>query len=140
MKKIALLLAIAAAFATFAAFDFAGARAVPVLNASTTVNAGTTNVTEITAAGLRGNAALFVTANGNASRTALNLSLWTTNTVEGGWVEFASETLGASRDADLLRSIFSYSTFDWLSMLKAIPIARTAMIAIRAIMIYFLSI
>ena len=96
MKKIALLLAIAAAFATFAAFDFAGARAVPVLNASTTVNAGTTNVTEITAAGLRGNAALFVTANGNASRTAWNLSLWTTNTVEGGWTALALQSYTAT--------------------------------------------
>ena len=96
MKKIALLLAIAAAFATFAAFDFAGARAVPVLNASTTVNSGTTNVTEITAAGLRGNAALFVTANGNASRTALNLSLWTTNTVEGGWTALALQSYTAT--------------------------------------------
>ena len=90
MKKIALLLAIAAAF------DFAGARAVPVLNASTTVNAGTTNVTEITAAGLRGNAALFVTANGNPSRTELKLSLWTTNTVEGGWTALALQSYTAT--------------------------------------------
>ena len=96
MKKIALLLAIAAAFGVFAAFDFSGARSVSVLDTSTTVNAGTTNVTEITAAGLRGNAALFVTANGNPSRTELKLSLWTTNTVEGGWTALALQSYTAT--------------------------------------------
>jgi hypothetical protein len=97
MKKLlTLIAAVGIAAATFAAFDFSGARTIPVLNTATTVNSGATNTTEVAAVGLKGNAALFVTANGNASRTALNLSLWTTNTVEGGWVEFASETYTAT--------------------------------------------
>ncbi len=99
MKKLtALLAAVGIAAVTFAAFDLSGARAVPVLNASTTVNSGATNVTEIAAAGLKGNAALFVCANGNASRTALNISLWTTNTVEGGWSPFALQTYTATNE------------------------------------------
>jgi len=96
MKKLIAISAAACAFAAFAAFDFSGARTITVLNTATTVNSGATNTTEVAAAGLKGNAVLFVTANGNTSRTALNLSLWTTNTVEGGWVEFASETYTAT--------------------------------------------
>ena len=80
MKKLLTLFAIAGIVAaTFAAFDFSGTKTIPVLNTATTINSGATNTTEFAAAGLKGNAALFVTANGNASRTALTLSLWATN-------------------------------------------------------------
>lgn len=97
MKKFALLFLAAAFCATvFAAFDFSGTKTIPVLNTATTVNSGATNVTEIAAAGLKGNAALFVLANGNASRTALNLSLCVTNTVDGGWIELARESYTAT--------------------------------------------
>ena len=95
-KAIALLAVAAAAFGAFAAFDFSGAKTIPVLTSATTVNAGTTNTTAISAAGLKGNAALFVTANGNASRTALNISLYTTNFVDGGWAQFATTTVTAT--------------------------------------------
>ena len=98
MKKLLTLFAIAGIVAaTFAAFDFSGTKTIPVLNTATTINSGATNTTEIAAAaGLKGNAALFVTANGNASRTALSLSLWATNTVEGGWFELAARTYTAT--------------------------------------------
>ena len=97
MKKLLTLFAIAGIVAaTFAAFDFSGTKTIPVLNTATTINSGATNTTEFAAAGLKGNAALFVTANGNASRTALTLSLWATNTVEGGWFELAARTYTAT--------------------------------------------
>lgn len=106
MKKLlTLIAAVGIAAATFAAFDFSGARTIPVLNTATTVNSGATNTTEVAAVGLKGNAALFVTASGDASRTALDLSLWTTNTVEGGWVEFASEVYTAT-NAGVFRLAF----------------------------------
>lgn len=95
-KAIALLAVVAAAFGAFAAFDFSGAKTIPVLNTATTVNSGATNTTEVAAAGLKGNAALFVTATGDASRSALHLSLWSTNTVEGGWIELAAQTYTAT--------------------------------------------
>lgn len=96
MKKLILLAAIAASAAAFAAFDFTAAKAIPVLPAATTVNAGATNVTPVVAYGLKGNATLFVAANGNASRTALDISLYVTNTVAGGWAEYATTTVTAT--------------------------------------------
>ncbi len=97
MKKLlTLIAAVGIAAATFAALDFYGARAIPVLTGATTINSGATNTTEVAAAGLKGTAELFVTASGNASRTALNLSLWKTNTVEGGWVVFAAAAYTAT--------------------------------------------
>lgn len=97
MKKLIAIAAIAfAACAAFAALDFAGANTIPVLTSATTVNAGATNVTTVVAAGLKGNAELFVAANGNASRTALTLSLWTTNVVDGGWSKMTAHTYTAT--------------------------------------------
>ena len=96
MKKSLLFAALVATAATFAALDFTGARVIPVKTAATTVNSGATNTTEITAYGLKGNAALFVTATGNSSRTALDLSLYTTNTAAGGWSEYATSTVTAT--------------------------------------------
>lgn len=72
-KMLTLIAAVGIVTAAFAAFDLSGARAIPVLNTATTINSGATNTTEVAAVGLKGNAALFVVANGNASRTALNL-------------------------------------------------------------------
>jgi len=93
MKKFLLALAIlAAAAVSFGALEFSGAKTIPVLTSATTISSGTTNTVEISASGLRGSAELFVVANGNSSRTALNLSLWTTNFVEGGWSKFAAES------------------------------------------------
>ena len=97
MKKLLMCIAaVGIAAATFAAFDFSGVRAIPVLNTATTINSGATNTTEIAAVGLKGNAALFVAASGDASRTALTLSLYTTNVVSGGWTPFAVQTYTAT--------------------------------------------
>ena len=96
MKKLIIIAIVCAAAAAFAAFDFSGAKTIPVLSSATTINSGATNVTEIAAAGLKGNAELFVAANGNASRTALALSLWTTNVVEGGWTKMTALTYTAT--------------------------------------------
>lgn len=97
MKHIlAILAAIGIAAGTFAALDFSAANAIPVLTSATTVSSGTTNTTAISATGLRGSAELFVVANGNASRTALTLSLYTTNFVDGGWAQFATKTITAT--------------------------------------------
>ena len=105
MKKTLLLIAAFAAAAAFAAFDVSFTRAIPVLTSATTINAGATNTTEITAAGLKGNANLFIIANGNASRTALNLSLYTTNFAAGGWSQFATTTITAT-NAGIYRLAF----------------------------------
>ena len=96
MKKLTALACALAAFAAFAAFDFSAAKTIPVLSSATTVNAGATNVTEIAVSGLKGNAELFVVSAGASGRTALNLSLWTTNAVAGGWTEFAAGTATAT--------------------------------------------
>ena len=96
MKKFLTIAAVLATAAAFAAFDFSAAKTIPVISSSTTVNAGATNTTAVSAAGLKGNAALFVTASGNASRTALNLSLYTTNFTSGGWSQFATATVTAT--------------------------------------------
>ena len=96
MKKALALFATVAALGAFAAFDFSGTKMVSVVAPSTTVDAGATNATTFAAAGLKGNAALFVTASGDIDRTALEISLYTTNFVGGGWAQFAATTVAAT--------------------------------------------
>ena len=76
------------AAATFAAFDFGAARAIPVIQPGTSVNSGATNTAVLALGGLKGNPEVFVAANGNLGRT-LNVTLWATNSIEGGWTEYA---------------------------------------------------
>ncbi len=92
MKKALLIAAAFAVAAAFAAFDFGAARAIPVVNPGTTVNSGATNSTVLALGGLKGIPEVFVAANGNASRTALNVTLWATNAIEGGWTAYAAST------------------------------------------------
>ena len=76
MKKFAIFAAaLAAAFATFAAFDFQSAKAIPAL-APQTVSAGATNEAALVVAGLKGNGELLVADAGAAGRTSLDLTLW----------------------------------------------------------------
>lgn len=97
MKKlITLLAAVGIAAASFAALEFSGATAIPVITSAATVNSGATNTTTLALGGLKGNPEVFVTANGNASRTALNLSLWATNSIEGGWTLYAAQSITAT--------------------------------------------
>ena len=92
MKKFAIFAAaLAVAFATFAALDFQTARAIPAL-APQTVTAGTTNEAALVVSGLRGTGALYVSATGDPSRTALDVTLWATNRTDGGWTVYAAQT------------------------------------------------
>ena len=96
MKRLAFLATVVAALAVFGALDFSAARAIPVITSAATVNSGATNVAAVTLGSLRGSSEIIVTANGNASRTALNISLYTTNFVDGGWAQFATTTVTAT--------------------------------------------
>ena len=93
MKKLAIFAAaaVAATFAALAAFDVSGARAIPAL-APQTVTAGTTNEAALVVSGLRGTGALYVSATGDPSRTALDVTLWATNRTDGGWTVYAAQT------------------------------------------------
>ena len=92
MKKFALLtlLTIAAAVA-FAALEFGSARTIPVL-APVSISAGSTNSTAVAVDSLKGTSELIVYANAQANRTALNVSLYTTNLVESGWSLISTAT------------------------------------------------
>lgn len=90
MKKTLLLAAMIAAAAAFAAFDFNGTTAVPVL-APTSISSGATNTATLVKSPWIGRGEIFVSASA-ANRTALNVTLWATNTVSGGWTEYASGT------------------------------------------------
>ena len=104
MKKAIALLAAVAAFGAFAAFDLQTAKAIPAL-APQTVSAGATNEVAVTVAGLRGTGAVFVTASGDASRTALDVTLWATNRTDGGWTVYAAQTF-ANTNAGVYRVSF----------------------------------
>ena len=97
MKKIAILtFALFVALVVFGALEFSGARAIPVHTSSTTVNSGATNTTYLTLGSLKGGSEVILIANGNASRTALNVSLYATNAVSGGWTYFQGESFSAT--------------------------------------------
>ena len=105
MKKFAIFAAaLAVAFATFAALDFQTARAIPAL-APQTISAGTTNEAALVVSGLRGTGALYVSATGNANRTALDVTLWATNRTDGGWTVYAAQTF-ANTNAGVYRVTF----------------------------------
>lgn len=105
MKRLAFLATVVAALAVFGALDFSAARAIPVITSAATVNSGATNVAAVTLGSLRGSSEIIVTANGNASRTALDVSLWNTNAVEGGWIRLTGETFTAT-NAGVYRVVF----------------------------------
>ena len=96
MKKVLAVAAAFAASAAFAALDFSAARSLLVLAPGTTVSSGATNTVAVAARGLKGNAALFVPSAAAPGRTSLDLSVWTTNTVSGGWSLFAARSVTAT--------------------------------------------
>ena len=96
MRKFAIFAAaLAVAFATFAAFDFQSAKAIPAL-APQTISAGATNEAALVVSGLRGQGEVIVTATGDANRTALDVTLWATNRSDGGWTVYAAQTFAAT--------------------------------------------
>lgn len=105
MKKLILAAVLAASAAAFAALDFEAARAIPVKTSAQSVSAGATNTTTVTLGGLRGLPELFVIANGNTSRTALDIMLWTTNKVSGGYMLYAGERV-TNTNAGVYRVVF----------------------------------
>ncbi len=84
-----------AACAAFAALDFQTARAFPALMPQT-ISAGTTNEAALVVYGLKGQGEVIVTATGDAARTALDVTLWATNTATGGWTVYAARTFDAT--------------------------------------------
>lgn len=108
MKRLtaAILGASALAIAATAALDFSAARAIPVISSAASIDAGATNLAAVSASGLKGNAALFVTVNGSDSRTALDLTLWATNAAEGGWTLAASASYTSATNAGVYRLDF----------------------------------
>ena len=96
MKKgLLAIAAIALAFAACAALDFQTARAIPAL-APQIVSAGTTNEIALAVHGLKGRGEVIVAATGDASRAALDVTLWATNRAEGGWTIYAAQTFTAT--------------------------------------------
>jgi hypothetical protein len=99
MRKTAIFaVALAATLAAFAAFDLTPARATPAL-APQTVSAGATNESALAVHGMKGIAALYVADAGAHGRTALDVTLWATNRVEGGWTVYAAQTFADTNAA-----------------------------------------
>lgn len=87
MKKMSFILAaVAVALGAFA-LDFGSAKTVPILP-PTQIGSGATNSTALAVSGFKGQGELVVYA-ANSARTALNITLWATNSLEGGWEPFA---------------------------------------------------
>jgi len=105
MKKLALFAMLAAcAVSAFAALEFSGARAVPVI-APASISSGATNTAAVAISSMKGVSEVIVYATAAANRTALNVSLWTTNTVDGGWTLYA-DTSTTNRTATIVRLPF----------------------------------
>lgn len=104
MKKLFLAVALVSA-AAFAALDFGAARTVPVLPSATSVGSGATNETVLALGGLRGVPELFVVSAGSYGRTALNVTLWATNAMEGGWTPYVVGSFAAT-NAGVFRVAF----------------------------------
>ena len=104
MKKLlAFSAALAIAFAASAALDFSAAKAVFVKESAGSFSG--TNHTVFAASGLKGNAEVFVLSRAVYGRTSLDLSLWTTNTVDGGWSLLAEKSY-TSTNAGVFRLSF----------------------------------
>lgn len=106
MKKVALFGILAAFAATaFAALEFSAARAIPVLEPQS-VSSGATNAAAVVVHGLKGTSEVVVYANAQTNRTALNVTLWTTNAVDGGW-SIVAEGSTTNKAATIVRVPFA---------------------------------
>jgi len=105
MKKLAVLALLAAcAVSAFAALEFSAARAIDVL-APQSISSGATNTAAAVVHGLKGTSEVVVYANAQANRTALNVTLWTTNAVDGGW-SIVAEATTTNKAATIVRVPF----------------------------------
>ena len=91
-KAIFSALAVAAAVATFAAFDVTKAPNVIPVVAPQSVSSGATNSVMFTARSLKGIGAVVVSANAALGRS-IDVTLYTTNAASGGWTPYVAETI-----------------------------------------------
>ena len=124
MKRLATILAVVAVACAFA-LDFGSAKTVPVLP-PTQVASGGSNTTEIAVSGFKGQGELVVYA-ANSARTALNVTLWATNALEGGWTPYASGA-ASTNAATIVRVPFAgaYLPRDCKVTVQSIGAATTA--------------
>ena len=95
MKKfIATAVALASA-AAFAALDFGGATPTLVL-APTSIEANATNTVEFTSMGRKGIGEVYIAASASATGQVVNVTLYTTNAISGGWSVFAAFTFSTT--------------------------------------------
>jgi len=104
MKKLIAIAFAAASLASFGAFSTAEFAAIPAI-APVSVSAGSTNSVVIANSGIKGVSEVFVTANAAANRTSLDVALYATNAVSGGWSLIASGS-SASTNAAIVRVPF----------------------------------
>ena len=124
MKRLATILAVAAVACAFA-LDFGSAKTVPVLP-PTQITSGGSNTTEIAVSGFKGQGEIVVYA-ANSARTALNITLWATNSLEGGWEPFAVGA-ASTNAATIVRIPFpgSYLPRDCKVEIESVGAATTA--------------
>ena len=124
MKRLATILSLAAVACAFA-LDFGSAKTVPVLP-PTQIGSGTTNSTALAVSGFRGQGEIVVYA-ANSARTELNVTLWATNSVEGGWVKYATGA-AATNAATIVRVPFPgvYLPKDCKVEIESVGAATTA--------------
>lgn len=97
MKKYLMIAAgaFALAFTAIAGVDFNSAKVVPVMQPQQ-ITANATNEITMTRFGWKGGCELVVYANDVQERTALDVTLWGTNRIDGGWAPYASEIFTAT--------------------------------------------
>jgi hypothetical protein len=91
-KAIFSALAVAAAVATFAAFDVTKAPNVIPVVAPQAISAGETNSVTFTARSLKGIGAVVVSADAALGRS-MDVTLYTTNAAAGGWTPYVQEII-----------------------------------------------
>lgn len=95
MKKLIIAAFALASAAAFAALDFGGATPTLVL-APTAIEADATNVVEFASAGRKGIGEVYIAASAAETGQVVNVTLYTTNAVSGGWSVFAASTFSTT--------------------------------------------